>query len=257
MNYFYNTICALYSLFCSAIEIFLKNKVSNKSKLIKNGYLSMRLKDHSIEKIGFAQKKKVNKYMEKFLLSKSQIKKIINLIFIKNNIAKKISSMTGLNYSVDYIISYRTHPIKKKDLQKGWYANHWHYDKPFSKNTLKIILPIKKINKRSHGGIECLNKKNSNFFFKNKFISREKGDYQMISDTNKLLIIYPNLCLHRAGRIKEKNYQRDQIMIQLNPSRNWQVNKNIKNKQLLSEPKFPFFSYFFDRQINLSSFLKI
>ena len=36
-------------------------------------------------------------------------------------------------------------------------ANHWHKDKPFSKNTLKIILPLEDISE-NHGGIEIKKK---------------------------------------------------------------------------------------------------
>ena len=41
------------------------------------------------------------------------------------------------------------------------------------------------------------------------------------------------------------------MMLQLNPSREWKVNENIFEKQKKIEPKFPFFSYFFDNKTKL------
>jgi hypothetical protein len=50
---------------------------------------------------------------------------------------------TGFNFSIDYITAYETLPIESEDKTSGWYANLPHTDKPFTKNTLKVILPIK------------------------------------------------------------------------------------------------------------------
>ena len=42
--------------------------------------------------------------------------------------------------------------------------------------------------------------------------------------------------------------ERFQMMFQLNPAYKWAVNKKIFEKQNFLEPKFPFFSYFFDQK---------
>ena len=65
--------------------------------------------------------------------------------------------------------------------------------KPFSKNTLKLIVPQKDIARSSEGGME-------------------NTSYKMISTKKELFLFNPNLCFHRAGKIKE-DYQREQIMI--------------------------------------------
>ena len=105
----------------------------------------------------------------------------------------------------------------KKDTEKGWYANHWHRDKPFSKNTLKVVFPIEEITKL-HGGIEIRNKVNQNKIFK------------MIANKNEFLIFYPNKCYHKAGN-PDFNLSRKQIMFQLNPSFEWKMNINLHKKQ--------------------------
>ena len=55
-----------------------------------------------------------------------KIYEVINAIFIKNDLKKKITNLTGLNYSIDYFVAYKTKKIREKDLKLGWYANHWH-----------------------------------------------------------------------------------------------------------------------------------
>ena len=109
--------------------------------------------------------------------------------------------------------------IREKDLKLGWYANHWHKDKPFSKYFIKLIIPINKIDSQM-GGIEILSSKKS----KNRANNFLKGDYKMIASNNKILVFSPNLCYHKAGNLNNDK-QRKQIMLQLNPSKKWCFNK--------------------------------
>ena len=196
---------------------------------------------------------KINKYMEKKLLNNNEIKKIIYNIFIKNELREFIFNKTGFNFSIDYIIAYKTYGMSYEDKNKEWYANKWHIDKPFSKNTLKVIIPINEIS-ASDGGIELLDRKKSREF-KNDNFNKNLNYFKMSSKTNELLVFFPNMCFHRAG-IPENNNSRTQIMIQLNPSKYWKVNTKIKDLQKKIEPKFPFFSYFFDKKEDLKIFCK-
>ena len=60
-----------------------------------------------------------------------------------------------MNYSIDYFVAYKTKKIREKDLKSGWYANHWHKDKPFSKYFIKLIIPMENIDIDSQmGGIK-------------------------------------------------------------------------------------------------------
>jgi hypothetical protein len=93
--------------------------------------------------------------------------------------------------------------------------------------------------------MEILTIENSKIFQKKK---TDVESYKMIANVDEVLLFYPNLCLHKAGEIKG-NYIREQIMFQLNPNIDWCYNKNIKTKQFKIEPKFPFFTYFFDKKI--------
>jgi hypothetical protein len=89
----------------------------------------------------------VNKYYRRFILNNFQIEALIKNIFIKNKLAEYIRNATGFNFSIDYITAYETSPIEGQEKTNSWYANLPHVDKPFTKHTLKVIIPIEKITK--------------------------------------------------------------------------------------------------------------
>ena len=98
---------------------------------------------------------KSNTYMTKNIIKKKDIDKYINFLFIQNNLKKIIFDKNGYYFSIDYIISYTTFNIPESEIDKEIYANHWHLDKPYSKNTLKIIVPLNFQN-YYNGGIKIL-----------------------------------------------------------------------------------------------------
>lgn len=235
-KFFGNFIFKIYNIFFSFLD---STQLNNKSlKYYDSGYKVFKIKKN----FNFSKKNseiKINKYLDKIIINEKKIYEVINAIFIKNNLKEKITKLTGLNYSIDYFVAYKTKKINKKDIELGWYANHWHKDKPFSKYFLKLIIPINKIDSQM-GGIEILSSKKSNNYVNSNF----KSDYKMIAMNNEILIFSPNLCFHKAGKINN-NKQRKQIMLQLNPSKKWRFNKNLYFLQTKKEPKFPYFSYFF------------
>ena len=254
-KYFYKIFCILFSYSVSYFEnIFLKirrnNNNQSESNLLRLGYEKMVFPEILVEKIDETNVIKSNKYMKRIIISKEEIKKILNKIIIDLKLFEKITSITNFNYSIDYIVYYKNISINNKDQHLEWYANHWHKDKPMSRNSLKIIFPLKKISNLKHGGIKILDIKNSKNFLSLSEHQKNLTSFKMISDINELVAFLPNLCFHKAGDI-EDDYVREQIMIQLNPSKNWSINSKIYQKQFMIEPKFPFFSYFFDHKERL------
>lgn len=237
----YNFIFTKYEDFFLKRKNFIKNHEINIEGYCKISNLNISMIDITKLKI-----EKVNKYYRKFILDNSQINELIRNIFIKNSLADYIFNATGFNFSIDYITAYETLPIESEEQTSGWYANLPHVDKPFTKNTLKVILPIKKISK-SDGPMNILNINKSKLYSRENFINNY---YQVTCDLNEVFVFFPNICLHNAG-VPEKGHVRQQIMLQLNPSRNWKINNNIFYKQIEREPKFPVFSYLFDRKIKL------
>lgn len=253
INIIYPKICDIYNILFSTIQnIFLKKKIISskiESELIIKGYELFSF-NNNLSKIYKIEKKiQSSKYISKEIICKESIFQIIDHIFIKNKFAKKVSEITGFSYSVDFIIGYETFNIPAEDQNKDWYANKWHNDKPFTINTLKFIVPLinENINYQS-GGIEILDKNQTNEYIKNKKVPKTEDIFVMKNLKKELLIFNPNICYHKAGNPTKSNSRR-QLMFQLNPSTKWKINSNIYKKQFNIEPKFPSLSYFLDETI--------
>lgn len=252
INNLYKLITIIYNYFFSLIEnLFIKKKGPiQKSDLIENGFTKLDL-DIDIKKcFSSIEIIKTNKYMDKYFLKKKNIMELIVKIFKEKKLSDKITSLTNFNYTIDFILAYKTYPINEDEQDIAWYANHWHKDKPFTKNMLKVIIPLKNILSDDDGGIELINKENSKLFEKERFIDETKI-YKMKGETSSILLFHPNQCFHRAGKLKINNLPREQIMFQLNPSKIWRINNTIEEKQKKIEPKFPYFSYLNDKKINI------
>ena len=164
--------------------------------------------------------------------------------------AKKITNLTGYKYSIGFILCYKTFHLPEIDEEKSIYANHWHRDKPYSSNTLKIILPMLKISE-NNGPMEIFPKGV-------KFQDVKKKDvmtkiYKVKMEQNEILIFNPNKCLHRAG-IPAEGKERVQLMLQLNVSSKWTFNSDLVHRQNFREPKFPLFSYFGVKRDKIENF---
>lgn len=248
MRIIFEKFAKFYNVLFTFFENLFYKKFNTQNDLEKNGFII--LKNELSDFIDFSSNEIIstNKYLKKIIFSDSQLKKILFNLFIKEKLYKKITNLTGFNYSIDFLIAYKTLPILDNEKSKGWYANKLHNDKPFTKNTLKIIIPLENIEKEN-GPMEILNKNESTNFNENNFYS----SYSHFIGTPKDIFIFkPNLCLHRAG-IPDKNKYRKQIMLQLNPSSKWLFNKSIYKFQKIREPKFPFISYFFDKKEKLTN----
>lgn len=247
MKKFYFIVCNIYSkLFTFLENIFYKNPISNNSKLLTRGYETLDLKKKLVIKNKEIEIKN-NPYLQKSILSNKEIDNLINNLFIENNLCEIITSKTGFNYSVDFLVCYKTFNIPISNSDSEVYANNWHNDKPFSENTLKLIIPQNDI-EIDGGGIEILNRNDSKTKDQN-FLNKDKI-FKMQNKVGEILVFYPNLCYHKAGIPKIGNF-REQIMIQLNPAKDWCINNSIYYKQMKIEPKFPNINYFFDKKKKL------
>ncbi len=228
----------LYNKSSSFLEklIYQLDRQQKKNAIVKNGYKHIKLKKKIQIKLKNKKKIRVNKYMNKYVLTKNEIEEIIFFLFLKNGLKKYLENSLSFKFNINYIIAYQTLTIKKNEVKKGWYANHWHKDKAFSKNILKLIIPLENINKEG-GGIQIYNKEISR---SNIINLKAKKPFIFSGNRKDIVIFNPNQCYHKAGNPKSKS--RSQIMIQLNPSREWNFDKKLFEKQLISEPKFPFFS---------------
>ena len=240
-NFISEIFLNIYSFLTSLIEKIIFRKKFLNNELNKNGFNLYKTSKNLLIQSYEMKTVESNKYLSKLIFSQEDINNLISNFFIKNRVSDLITSKTGFKYSIDFMTAYETKHINEEDLQQRWFANHWHRDKPFSRNTLKIIIPIENITK-NHGGIEI--KKNRN----------DKEVFKMISDTDNFLAFFSNRCFHKAGNPDFK-LVRKQLMFQLNPSNKWKINSNLFSRQYFIEPKFPLFSYIFDKKIELKKLI--
>ena len=228
-NLIYKFFTFLYSLFFSIVEeIFLKK---NNNFLKKPIY---RFKNITIEDIIYKHFDhiKINKYLSKVIFPENKILEIIDNLFCKNKLANEITNLIGYNYTISFFTAYTTYKISQEDINLQWYANKFHVDKPFSKNMIKLFFSFEEINEND-----------GPMLIKDNFL------YKATIQKNEVILLLPTQYYHKAT--SPINGSRFQIMLQLNPSKKWKINKNIYFKQKKIEPKFPFFSYLFDKKINL------
>ena len=237
LNLFFN----FYNFFATKIEniLFRKKKFKINNFLLKRGYEIIKLK--SKLNIDFKNKKTIskNKYFKIYVLTKKDLEKIIFTLFEKNNLKEILEKKLGFKFDVNFILAYKTYNVSLKDQNRGWYANHWHKDKTFSKNIIKLIIPLHQIGSID-GGIQIYDKNISQQRI-NKI--KKKNCFIFKGMENDLLIFNPNECFHKAGNPKSK--PRSQLMLQLNPSYDWTKDKKLYEKQFRLEPKFPLIKYMF------------
>ncbi len=240
----FEIFCEIYSFVFTKYENFFYKRNVKKNQLEELGYIKLnQVLINSIDVNEFYYHS-VNKYLKKLIFNKEKIYKILNEIFIKNDLKNSLTNFTGFNYSVDYFTAYETFPINKIDRNEGWYANNLHRDKPFSKNTIKLIIPLENINK-DNGPMKIADIELSKKISLNNYPSENL--YNFAGNNKDVFIFKPNVCFHVAG-IPLKGKSRKQIMMQLNPSKVWKYSKKIDKFQKIREPKFPFFSYFFKKK---------
>ena len=187
----------------------------------------------------------------------------MNNLFFTYEFRNYISSITGFNYSIDYIIMYDREFIERSNRDKSilnlWYSYKWHFDKPNSNNTLKIIYPINITSK--HGPLTVLDAMQSKNICESKISSLDKKGYKFKGLGDRLYGFFPAKCLHKDG-IPMHGKTATQIMFQLNPSKYWSINckinqrkPNLNNKLKIwtNEPKFTFLTSLFDNRIRLSN----
>jgi hypothetical protein len=225
-----------YNLSSTLIEnIFFQKKKVKINELLEKGFIKSKVLKANLEKNYFIEIKKSNNFLSKYEVKKNLIPDLIKSIFVQTNLKDYITSLTGFNYHINFFIAYRTAHIPEDLKNEQIYANTWHKDKPFSKNTLKVIIPLEKID-LENGPMEILDINQSKKFNHKEIINK----YLFVGKKNDIFLFLPNLCLHRAGS-PEHAKSREQIMFQLNPAKKWSYSEYLFDRQLNLEPKFPMF----------------
>ncbi len=251
---FKNFSFIIYSIISTLFEdLFFKYKKMPKknNKLLIDGFDTIQLKNKIDIDLNDSEIIPINPFLSKIRLTESQIDSFINHIFKDNKIAEYLFKNTGFKYFISHVTAYQTSHIPKELTNEKFYANHWHKDGPFSKNTHKVIFPLSDIS-NENGAMRILKKndsKNISFYsnlnyHKNQYFEFESQKFESV------FIFNPHLCYHKAGNPNETSI-RHQLVFQLNPATNWSFSRNISNTQLYREPKFPLLNYKLINKIKL------
>ena len=240
----YSIICRIYSEIFSFLEnLFFKSNLKFKSTLEEDGFLKItKISDLSISKKKFDfilnenyKSFYSNKYQKKIILSKESLTSLIQFIFDRQ-FCDFLTSQTGFKYTIDFFGAYQNFSITEEEIDKPWYANHYHLDKPNSRNMLKIFIPMSKIG-INDGPLELLSvKETKHYLLKRKNIKNTEKIY-LLGGLGDIFLCKLNLCLHRAT-IPKYAATTNLIMIQLNPSSCWYINSSLYKRQFKKEPKF-------------------
>ncbi len=249
MNFIIKFLFKLYNFVSTNFEkaFFLKEKKT--SLFLNQGFEFIKLNTDLHLNNRIEKKVSVNKYFERLILKQDSFKEILKLIFLQHEISNHITNITGYNFSIDFVLAYSTTYIEKENQEKSIYANLWHRDKPFSQNTLKLIIPLDIIENNS-GPMQIVNKNLSSIYTDETINEFKDIKYiNVTGDTKTVFLFNPNICFHRAG-IPDKGKIRSQLMFQLNPNKNWTYSFDLYQKQFKIEPKFPLLN-FFEKKIKL------
>ena len=209
---------------------FLKLNIQEQRK---NGYSFYTKENEQVEKIiGNYYEIIEKKYQSLYLYKKKELEKIIKIVF-SESFRKYITDQTGFNYSIDFFTAYKNMNISGNDIELGWYGNNYHFDKPYSKNMLKVMVPTENLG-NAEGPLELLDKRNSELLVnKKKYINKKIRLTGKIGD--KCLFL-PNVCCKFHTRRKKSA---NLLMFHLNPSKiglitqRYLINKFIGNQSSL------------------------
>ena len=241
----FELISKIYSKLTGFLEdIFFKNKKFKKS-FNKSGVFKLELVFDANSSIKNAKKIIMDESLSIYCLRKEDVKKLINKVFDKNT-QSQILKKTGFKYSIDYLRIYENnHVSETNQLSKS--IREAHYDKSFSRNMLKIFIPLNVDLNSGPLKVSFINSSN---------LSKEYKSYSknctFITGAGEFIYgVLPNLCWHQEGNPKEGSSAK-QIMFQLNPSNKWEYRKDLYQRQIKTENKFSSFSSLIFKKLDIN-----
>ncbi len=250
-----NFIFIIYSILSTLFEDFFfkyKEIPIKKNKLLEDGFDTIPLKKRVEIDLNDSKLIPINPYLSKIKLTEAQINDYIKQIFGENGIAEYLFKSTGFKYFITHVTAYQTTHIPKELRNEKFYANHWHRDGPYSKNTHKVIFPLSDIS--SENGAMRIFKKNESkkFSFYSNLNDQMDQYFEFKSEKFENIFIFnPHLCYHTAGNPKE-SLTRQQLVFQINPTISWSFSRDIFKTQLYREPKFPLLNFKLINKIKLN-----
>ena len=258
--FLYKYICNVYQFFSTLYENIFFRKFKPKYNFLNTGIFSLNnFKNNFLEGLEELDTLSVNQYLSIKIINNDQLDNLVHKVFTRE-LRNQITKITGFSYSVDFMIFYDRkfipEDLRKVPTLKQAYSYRWHFDKPNSRNMLKIFIPINISNE--HGPLEVIDKEISKNIRSFQNINMQQKRTFLTGENNIIYGFKPTICCHRDGIPSNKNVA-SQIMFQLNPNKRWVINSNLYSRApslndklgvWTTEPKFPFFAYLLDRRVN-------
>lgn len=223
--FLYFIFTSIYSNITTFLEnIFLKKKFMD-SNFKQTGIFKIDSPINFSKMIELCEQTSEFKEASNLIVQKTKIKHLLNEIF-NEELRKNISNKTGFNFSIDYFRIYKN----KFELQKTRFA---HFDKPYSKNMLKIFIPLN--TDLDSGPLKVFDKFTSKLI--KKGLKKTENFILLTGNGDLIYGINPNVCFHEEGNPKKDNHP-IQMMFQLNPSKFWSYRTDLYERQLRGENKF-------------------
>ncbi len=239
-NFFiiFTLLTRIYSTLIGFLEdIFYKNK-KFKDSFSAFGVFKFELEFNANSFIKKAKKIRMDDALSIYCLKKEDVNKLIKKVFDEKT-QSLIYKKTGFVYSVDYLRIYENNHISEANNQFK-IIREAHYDKAFSRNMLKIFIPL---NVDLDSGPLKVSSVNSTELNQEYEIDSTNCTY--VTGSGELIYgILPNLCWHQEGNPQLESSSK-QIMFQLNPSNRWEFRKDVYLRQIKTENKFSSFSSLF------------
>ncbi|CBW25264.1 hypothetical protein BMS_0341 [Halobacteriovorax marinus SJ] len=239
---------------------FLKNSSNqSNSPLLKNGFVLHYNENINLNKLKIKEEFKLSNYSSKLIIEEESLKAFVKSILKDSQIQNELLGFFNSPFSIDFITYYRTYSLPEKLQNKSFYANHWHTDTLLTENSVKILCLPSSINS-AKGPFQALSLKETLCLTSNGFMRGENLPNIQLQENpslvfdgkeSKVLFVRPNLCMHKAG-IPNANEHRDQLMIQLNPAKNWSYREDLFNMQYQREPTLAFIKNTLRKKITLT-----
>ena len=238
-------ISKIYSRLMGFLEdIFYKNK-KIKDSYNKSGIFNFEIAFNANNFIKNARIIQINEFLSIYCLREEDIKKLIKKVFDKKT-QSFIFKKTGFEYSVDYLRIYENKHISKNN-KRFKSIREAHYDKSFSRNMLKIFIPLNVDLNSGPLKVSFINSSNLSQVYES-----DPTNCTFLTGFGELIYgVLPNLCWHQEGNPKE-DFSAKQIMFQLNPSNRWEFREDLHLRQIKTENKFSSFSSLFFKKLSIN-----
>ena len=226
---FFSIYCQFANIYSNVMafleNIFLRSNYYDK-EFLRKGIFRLSVKKNFQEILLKYKEPPINKKSSVLAISDEKIQSFLSEIF-DHDLRSEITKKTGFKFSIDY---FRVYERKNEDKSTAIP----HFDKSFSRNMLKIFIPIDTCAKS--GPLKVFDKQSSLMY--KKGIPIDKLENTLLIGMGEFIYgVNPNDCFHHEGN-PEKDYLPIQMMFQLNPSKKWVFRKDLNQRQFKNENKF-------------------